>query len=61
MRVGPVQLKVSRGHTREGVNYLNFYVRNLGRSGYAIGGLLGEDDHSDEQVPQEECVHRMAL
>jgi len=56
-----VQLKIAHGHTRQGMKYLNVYVKGLGRSGFAVGGLLGEDDHSEEQIPQEECAHRMAL
>jgi len=61
MRFGPVQLKVTHGHTRQGVKYLNLYVKSLSRSGFAVGGLLGEDDHSQEEIPEEECLHRMAL
>jgi hypothetical protein len=61
MRFGPVQLKVAHGHTRQGMKYLNLYVKGLGRSGFAVGGLLGEDDHSEEEIPEKECAHRMAL
>merc|ERR1719277_1145280 len=61
MSLGHVQLKVAHGHTRQGTKYLNLYVKNLRRAGFAVGGLLGEDDHSEEQVPQKECVHRMTL
>jgi len=61
MRFGPVQLKIAHGHTGQGMKYLNVYVKGLGRSGFAVGGLLGEDDHSEEQIPQEDCAHRMAL
>ena len=28
--------------------YLNLYVEHLGQAGFHVGGLLGEDDHSDE-------------
>lgn len=59
--LGPIQLKVAHGHTQHGVQYLNFYVKNLGQSGHAIGGLLGEDDHYDAEMSPEACVHRMAL
>jgi len=61
MHFGPVQLKVAHGHTRQGLRYLNLYVKSLGRAGLAVGGLLGEDDHSEEEAPQEQCAHRMAL
>jgi hypothetical protein len=61
MSFGPVQLKVAHGHTRQGIKYLNLYVKRLGRSGFAVGGLLGEDDHADEAIPPKDCVHRLAL
>jgi hypothetical protein len=61
MRFGPVQLKVAHGHTQQGVKYLNLYVKGLGRSGFTVGGLLGEDDHSKVEIPEAECVHRMTL
>merc|ERR1719382_1913468 len=47
LNFGKVQLKVARGHTQKGLQYLNFYVKHLGHSGYAVGGLLGEDDHTE--------------
>jgi hypothetical protein len=58
---GKVQLKVARGRTQEGIRYLNFYVKNLKHAGFAVGGLLGDDDHTEAAVPPEECVHRLAL
>jgi len=61
MRFGPVQLKVAHGHTREGIKYLNLYVKSLSRTGFAVGGLLGEDDHSEEETPPKDCHHRIAL
>jgi hypothetical protein len=61
LRLGPIQLKVAHGRTHKGVKYLNFYVKNLGHSGYVMGGLLGEDDHTKAEMPPEACVHRMAL
>jgi len=42
-----VELKVVHGHTDGGFPYLNLYVKHLGRAGFAVGGLLGEDDHTD--------------
>merc|ERR1719263_1646952 len=46
LRFGPVDLKVAHGRTAYGTSYLNFLVRNLAHTGYPVGGLLGEDDHS---------------
>jgi len=58
---GTVLLKVAHGCTHGGINYLNFYVRDLVRAGFEVGGLLGDGDHTEAAVPLEECVHRMAL
>ncbi|CAK0899450.1 unnamed protein product [Prorocentrum cordatum] len=58
---GSVQLKVSHGRTRQGVRYLNLYVKDLMRTGYAVGGLLGDDDHAEASAPPAECARRMAL
>jgi len=58
---GKVDLKVAHGHTKEGAQYLNFYVRHLGRAGFAVGGLLGEDDHTEAAMPSKECAHRLRL
>jgi len=56
-----VQLKVARGRTQQGIKYLNMYVKDLTRTGYAVGGLLGDDDHTDAATPEEGCVRQMAL
>merc|ERR1719188_1169010 len=40
-----VELKIVHGRTQSGLQYLNLYVKHLGRAGFAVGGLLGEDDH----------------
>jgi len=61
LKFGKVQLKVARGHTQKGLQYLNFYVKHLGHSGYAVGGLLGEDDHTEAAMTTEKCVHNVAL
>lgn len=61
VRFGHVQLKVAHGRTRQDITYLNLYVKSLSRAGYDIGGLLGEDDHSDEEIPPDTCLHLMAL
>merc|ERR1719291_1015019 len=56
-----VQLKVVHGHTQSGVKYLNLYVKHLGRAGFAVGGLLGEDDHKDGSTPSASCGREMTL
>jgi len=58
---GPVGLKVARGHTDTGIQYLNVYVRGLGRAGHPVGSLLGEDDHAEEATPQVECMRKVQL
>jgi len=58
---GKVELKVVHGRTNSGLKYLNFYVKHLGQAGFAVGGLLGDDDHSDVVIPPETCVRRMSL
>jgi len=58
---GKVQVKVAHGHTRQGTQYLNFYVKHLGHAGFAVGGLLGEDDHKDVMIPPPSCAHRTFL
>ena len=44
-----------------GLSYLNLYVKHLGQAGFAVGGLLGEDDHADVITPSEACVKRLSL
>jgi len=61
MKIGKVDLKVVHGRTQQGLEYLNFYVKHLGRSGYVVGGLLGEDDHTEAETPSEGCVERVSL
>jgi hypothetical protein len=58
---GKVHVKVAHGRTQDGVKYLNFYVKHLGHSGFAVGGLLGEDDHTEATTPSEACVHHPSL
>jgi len=60
-RFGPVELKVARGYTNQGIQYLNFYVKHLGHAGHAVGGLLGEDDHAAEAERGPECQSSIAL
>ena len=59
--VGPLELKVAHGKTINGLAYLNFYVKHLGRAGAAVGGLLGEDDHADAAEPLEGCRKKTSL
>jgi len=58
---GPVQLKVVHGHSDKGFLYLNVYVKHLGQAGFAVGGLLGEDDHKDVTTPSDACETRTEL
>jgi hypothetical protein len=58
---GKVELKVVHGRTDSGLPYLNLYAKHLGRVGFAVGGLLGDDDHEDVSTPGAECMHRMSL
>merc|ERR1719310_2150623 len=58
---GKIQLKVAPGRTQGGLQYLNFYVKHLGHAGFAVGGLLGEDDHEEAAMPQGPCAHRVSL
>jgi len=55
---GTVEVKVVHGHTNRGLEYLNLYVKHLGRSGYTVGGLLGDDDHTTESTPSGSCARR---
>jgi len=58
---GKVGLKVVHGRTDSGLSYLNVYVKHLGRAGFPVGGLLGEDDHADVTTPPEACVKSLSL
>jgi hypothetical protein len=59
--LGKVELKVVHGRTDGDLHYLNVYVKHLGRAGFAVGGLLGEDDHGDVSTPPEACAGRLSL
>ena len=61
LQFGAIELKVAHGRTDQGALYLNFYVKHLGRAGFAIGGLLGEDDHTEASMPSKACAHRISL
>ena len=58
---GKVELKVVHGRTDSGLHYLNMYAKHLGRVGFAVGGLLGEDDHEDVSTPGAECMNHVSL
>merc|ERR1712190_331870 len=60
MDFGGVKLKIVRGRTQEGFVYLNMYVKNLGRVGRSVGGLLGQDDHTEASIPTG-CPNHIAL
>jgi hypothetical protein len=56
-----VKMKVVHGRTQGGLQYLNFYVKNLGRVGLAVGGLLGEDDHREVTIQPAACSQVLSL
>merc|ERR1740138_1209221 len=58
---GKVELKVVHGRTDSGLRYLNVYAKHLGRAGFVVGGLLGEDDHEDVSTPGAECMSHVSL
>lgn len=58
---GNVHLKVAHGHTQQGIRYLNLYVKHLAHAEYSVGGLLGDDDHTEAATAPEGCAHRLAL
>jgi len=55
---GEIELKVVHGRTQKGIQYLNLYVKHLKRAGFAVGGLLGLDDHTEAETPLEACARR---
>jgi len=61
MAFGKVKVKVAWGHTQTGVNYLNFFVKDLKRVGLEIGGLLGKDDHSIAATSTAKCAGILSL
>jgi len=61
IRFVKVSVKVAHGRTQQGAQYLNFYVKHLGRAGFLVGGLLGEDDHKLATTPTKACLHRVSL
>jgi len=62
MSFGKVDLKVVHGQTQQGIHYLNFFVKHLKHLKHlSIGGLLGEDDHSEVAKVDETCSQRINL
>jgi len=61
MSFGKVWLKVRYGRTSTGTAYLNFFVRNLKHAGHLVGGLLGEDDHTEVETIDAVCRKTMSL
>jgi hypothetical protein len=60
-KFGEVDLKVIRGHTGEGIEYLNVFVKHLNAIKFPVGGLLGEDDHKAAATPGKECSEAVEL
>merc|ERR1719378_1195198 len=61
LHFGPVDLKVVQGKTRDDNVYLNLLVRNLAKTSYPVGGLLGEDSHEFEATPTKSCKQVLSL
>ncbi|CAK0808959.1 unnamed protein product [Prorocentrum cordatum] len=61
LQSGVIELKVFHGCIEQGALYLNFHVKHLGRGGFAVGGLLGEDEHTEASMPSKACAHRTVL
>jgi len=60
-RFGKVDLKVVNGRTRQGLDYLNVFARNIGNANYPVGGILGEDDHRAVTIPPKACIKQLVL
>ncbi|CAK0812939.1 unnamed protein product [Prorocentrum cordatum] len=56
-----IQLKTVWGRTGGGISYLNLFVKNLGKSGYPVGGLLGGGDHSSVTKGVLRCKRELVL
>ena len=56
-----IHVKVVRGHTLTGTRYLNVFVRGLDKAKFAIGGLLGEDDHTAAATRSTDCRKLVSL
>mmetsp|Transcript_4729 Transcript_4729/g.12476 ORF Transcript_4729/g.12476 Transcript_4729/m.12476 type:complete len:363 (+) Transcript_4729:94-1182(+) len=60
-KFGAVDLKVVRGSTLSGIAYLNVFARHLGSLAYPVGGLLGEDDHTEAATTSSNCRKVLVL
>jgi len=61
LHIKQVDVKVRWGRTGEGVEYLNVFFRHLGMVGFPVGGLLGEDDHSQAATADPYCAQILSL
>lgn len=55
-RFGEVDLKVVGGKTGTGITYLNVLVKHLSKVRFPVGGLIGNDDHTEAASPGPECL-----
>jgi len=55
-----VGLKVVHSRAQAGP-YLNFHAKNLRNAGYAVGGLLGGDDHTEAATKSPSCKKTQSL
>jgi len=60
-RLGKVDVKVANGRTKGGAEYLNFFIRKLAATGFQVGGLLGESDHTEASMPSAHCKSNLLL
>jgi len=61
MKFDKVDVKVVHGVTLTGIAYLNLMIRNLKATGFAVGGLLGEDSHELQATPSPKCRRTVSL
>lgn len=61
LQLGKVEVKVVGGRTANGTDYLNCFFRKLGKTGFRVGGLLGEGDHTEASTPSKQCKTATAL
>jgi hypothetical protein len=55
-----VELKVVHSRTQAGP-YLNFHAKHLRNAGFAVGGLLGGDDHTEAATKSPSCRKTLNL
>jgi hypothetical protein len=56
-----LKVKVVHGHTEQNTRYLNVLVKGLGSTRAPVGGLLGEDDHTEAATPVAGCKKLVTL